>query len=660
MEVRAKEEIPIGQDLTPPIPPLSLSLHHSTLLSHCSSCFSPLPSSPFSPTNNPSPNHFIRYCSLQCSSLDSPLHFSSSEFHFFHLFPQPLYTTSPTSTDLRLSLRLIHRFQEANVSFSSLERIGGLVTNFKKLTLLEEQQYYNDDDEGEISGRILEGAKATAVARRMRDGLDTNVELSAAEYAVEAAVLCLVLTNSVEVHDKDGRSLGVGVYDLAFSYINHSCSPNASYRFCTAFDCGGELEFRICPAASGTDAAGTEGKSIINGSEACGPRIVLRSIKAIQKSEEVLITYTDLLQPKVMRQSELWSKYRFSCCCKRCKAMPTSYIDHCLQEILFLNLGCSSMASGDHFYGDRVMERLADCLDDAINDFLSFSNPKCCCEKLEILLTQDHVDVVLTPNGENLHRLFRLHPLHHVSLQAYMTLASAYKVSESDLLALDSECDKHQNDAFRMSRKSAAYSLLLAGATHHLFESESSLVVPLSNFWMTAGETLLSLVKSSIWNSFPKGRHIEEISFSSCQSCGKCTLLDRIRVTFTNSRDRNAEFAEVTSQFLNCVTDITPKIWGFIIEEGGGYLKEVVDPINLRWLESRTSSVTHFGTHATSGNAKETDSGFKAVQHHRETRVNLFQLSIHCLLYGAFLSTICFGPHSPLTFKVENLLSHEG
>lgn len=37
----------------------------------------------------------------------------------------------------------------------------------------------------------------------------------------------------------------------------------------------------------------------IGGSEACGPKIILRSIKGIQRSEEVLITYTDLLQPKV-------------------------------------------------------------------------------------------------------------------------------------------------------------------------------------------------------------------------------------------------------------------------------------------------------------------------------------------------------------------------
>lgn len=31
-----------------------------------------------------------------------------------------------------------------------------------------------------------------------------------------------------------------------------------------------------------------------------GPRVVVRSIKAISKGEEVTIAYTDLLQPKVL------------------------------------------------------------------------------------------------------------------------------------------------------------------------------------------------------------------------------------------------------------------------------------------------------------------------------------------------------------------------
>ncbi|KAJ8531283.1 hypothetical protein K7X08_026717 [Anisodus acutangulus] len=516
------------------------------------------------------------------------------------------------------------------------------------------------DDDQELCGRILDGAKAMAIARRMRDGLSTNGEILAEECTVEAAVICLVLTNAVEVHDKDGRSLGVGVYDVMFSYINHSCSPNASYRFCTELDSIGELECRICPAVTETGVGGIESESIINGSEECGgPRIIVRSIKGIQKNKEVLITYTDLLQPKVMRLSELWSKYRFSCCCKRCRGMPTTYIDHCLQEILISNLDCSNMASGDNFVGDHVMEKLMDYLNDAIDDFLSFNNPKSCCEKLEILLTQDHDEVVLKRNGENLRLLFRLYPLHHVSLHAYMTLSSAYKVSVSELLALDPESDEHQTEPFSMSRKSAAYSLLLAGATQHLLESESSLIVPASNFWTTAGETLLSLVRSSTWNLFSRGRHVGEISLSSCRICSKCTLLDRFRDKFTDSHDENAEFAELTRQFLDCVTDITPKIWGFLVEEGG-YLKVVEDPINFRWLGSRMSSFTHFATNATSHNADETHSGFEAEEYHNEIRVTLFLLGIHCLIYGAFLSTVCFSRHSPLMSKVESILCVEG
>lgn len=36
-----------------------------------------------------------------------------------------------------------------------------------------------------------------------------------------------------------------------------------------------------------------------------GPRIIVRSIKRIKKGEEVTVTYTDLLQPKVC--------FKFSC-----------------------------------------------------------------------------------------------------------------------------------------------------------------------------------------------------------------------------------------------------------------------------------------------------------------------------------------------------------
>lgn len=69
----------------------------------------------------------------------------------------------------------------------------------------------------------------------------------------------------------------------------------------------------------------------VKGELGYGPRLVVRSIKKIKKGEEVTVAYTDPLQPKAMRQSELWSKYRFICCCKRCSALPFSYVDHALQ-----------------------------------------------------------------------------------------------------------------------------------------------------------------------------------------------------------------------------------------------------------------------------------------------------------------------------------------
>ena len=60
----------------------------------------------------------------------------------------------------------------------------------------------------------------------------------------------------------------------------------------------------------------------------------------------------------------------------------------------------------------------------------------------------------------------RLHPLHHLALNVYMTLASAHRIRASDILALDYETDRHQSEVFDLYRISAAYSFLLATATY--------------------------------------------------------------------------------------------------------------------------------------------------------------------------------------------------
>ncbi|KAI8014893.1 60S ribosomal protein L5 [Camellia lanceoleosa] len=129
------------------------------------------------------------------------------------------------------------------------------------------------------------------------------------------------------------------------------------------------------------------------------------------------------------------------------------------------------------------------------------------------------------PKEEKSKQQFWLHLLHHLSLSAYTTtLASAYKIRESDLLALDP--NKLQLEAFERSRTSAAYALLLAGATHHLFVSESSLIASVANFCTSAGESLLNVARSCVWKLLAKwGLTLAELPYFPSYKCCNCALV---------------------------------------------------------------------------------------------------------------------------------------
>jgi SET and MYND domain-containing protein len=71
---------------------------------------------------------------------------------------------------------------------------------------------------------------ATAIAKQ-RSESDGGPYDNDAVLEIATVALCVVLTNAVEVHDNDGCALGIAVYEHAFSWINHSCSPNSCYRF---------------------------------------------------------------------------------------------------------------------------------------------------------------------------------------------------------------------------------------------------------------------------------------------------------------------------------------------------------------------------------------------------------------------------------------------
>lgn len=218
MEMKCMEDIDIATDLTPTLSPLSFSLHNSHLHTHCSACFSPLP--------NPNP-HSLFYCSPLCSAAHSSLRLSSAEHHL---------PPSADSSLLRTALRLLLHHRP-----SSTGRIAGLLSNRHLLTCPNPSPSRDDLD---VSDSVRDGAVSMAAAIAIQRG---GREQGDAVLEDATVALCAVLTNAVEVHDSQGCALGIAVFEPAFSWINHSCSPNACYRFTFKSLSSDEAKLRIAP-----------------------------------------------------------------------------------------------------------------------------------------------------------------------------------------------------------------------------------------------------------------------------------------------------------------------------------------------------------------------------------------------------------------------------
>lgn len=290
---------------------------------------------------------------------------------------------------------------------------------------------------------------------------------------------------------------------------------------------------------------------------------------------------------------------------------------------------------------------MTDSIEDIISEYLSVGDSASCCEMLEKILIQG-LDEQLETNERKSHSKFTLHPLHHLSLDSYTTLTSAYKVRASDLLSDDSEINLNQTEAFNMSRTSVAYSLLLAGGVHHLFNSESSLIASVANFWIGAGESLLTLTTSSGWSRF--------VNFDTKFECSNCSLINRFRVCMLNGQIKSEDFEVVSNEFIHCVSENTHEVWSFLVH-GCDFLKSCKDPINFSWLMSTKNSVD-VAAHDIENDTHE--SGDRDEQAYNDQTVEyIFQLGGHCLTYGGLLACICYGPNSHLVSHVQNILDHE-
>ncbi|KAL3735492.1 hypothetical protein ACJRO7_024590 [Eucalyptus globulus] len=657
MAMRATEDVAMGEDVTPPIAPLSLALYDAFLPSHCSSCFSSLspPPPPRSPPAGTSCSSSPLYCSAVCSSSAESLRLPSAEELLLRSPSAAAAAAVPGDTsDLRAALRLVLLLLARGLDASSW-RIGGLLTNREKLMSGE------SSGDGEVVERIRSGARVLATARR-KLGLGGGGDVEG-DVVLEEAALCATITNAVEVQDVDGRGLGIAVYGTEFSWINHSCSANACYRFQfsgpeISAPAPGESRLRIVPYGDRAqmDSVGCRPAEVGKDHADYGPKIIVRSIKAIKKGEEVTVAYTDLLQPKAARQSELQSKYQFRCSCTRCDAEPLGYVDQALQDFRAAYGYVSEDSANCSIYRDEAARRLSELMDDVISEYLSDSDPKSCCERLESLLTERVLDEDFAVKA-GYKQKFLLQPLHHLSLNAYITLASAYRIHSSQLVASQIQAVALVSKTLEFSRISGAYSLLLAGAVHHLFRSESSLMASAATFWVTAGESLLSLSRNSAWSIFSEKSQTARSLVTEPHAC-RCSLMKKVMVRPFWNPAVYADFENISGDFMGCIAVLTKMIWGFLAR-GSRYLQAVKDPVDFGWLGTvEIVNEYNFGAHLDDTGLDfycERDQTYKLhASYDQERRPLLFQLGVHCLMYGGLLWSICYGRTPPILDVLSN------
>ncbi|KAJ1270978.1 hypothetical protein BS78_06G093300 [Paspalum vaginatum] len=631
MEMRAQESVKISEDLTGAIAPYATALHDVFLHSHCSSCFTkllPQAHNALSCTTCCS----VRYCCSECLSADCLVHLPSGECSFFvdHLKRASTSFVTEGTSDLRTALRLLYVLEMHGLvsshSISHYRRIGGLSASGIEVVLEEGE---------EIAKKMLEGSLLMSSARKSR--AQTSVSFSDG-LRVEMMALWAVITNSVEVQLSEGLAMGIAVYGPSFSWFNHSCFPNASYRFVLApsnGDCTPDKpKSCVFPASKGVTADvwhAWQYDEDHSTHDLCkyGPRVVVRCTKPINKGDEVCITYIDLLQTREARHSNLWSKYKFVCSCKRCITSPEPYID------LILNCDMRDLGKAEDHVTAPAVEDLGDVLQQAISEYSSSDDPKACCDNIESMLSNNLMNDLKQEEVSG--RKHILHPLHHICLTSYMTLASAYRFRSLslDIGSLDGE---NTDEFFRMAKAAAAYSFILAGATHHLFFSECSLMIPLSHFLLNTGQSMLYLVESVKGEIRPNVSEAK-LTFSSCPSSS----------TKGGSTSYH-EFRSTCEGFGNQMLSLSLHCWPFLVQSLP-CLEKIKNPIEFSWLGTAICQSVHLSGEDYANFSAHEPAGFTGRQ-----RQCILSLALCCITYCKYLASICYGPQHYLADHAKDLL----
>jgi hypothetical protein len=265
-------------------------------------------------------------------------------------------------------------------------------------------------------------------------------------------------------------------------------------------------------------------------------------------------------------------------------------------------------------------EHLVDAIEEAIEDYTTSDNPESCSEKLEMILSQNSLTNSLCASDVPADG-FYLHPLHHLSLMAYMTLSSAYRFRSQ---ISDSK------ESFNLSRISVAYSTLLGFSAYQLFLCEPSVIASISHFLLSAGEAMRNLLGDQIME--------HSITSNSQLHLNINTLLE-------------IEFQSNTRQFVECVLELLPRCWPFLVHNSL-YLEKIESPTKFSWAS--------FGNNQpgfSRSKQKCVACELKSDKVDGEQKKYLYKLAVHCLIHGMYLASICYGPNCYLINKAKSLLN---
>lgn len=295
-----------------------------------------------------------------------------------------------------------------------------------------------------------------------------------------------------------------------------------------------------------------------------------------------------------------------------------------------------NLNSPENAFISRAIEDFDDILQQAISEYSLGDDPKACCAMIESLLSENLMgDLQQVELSRKRHIL---HPLHHICLGAYMTLASAYRFR-----ALESNTDgfKGENSAvsFKMTKAAVAYSFLLAGATHHLFLSERSFMTPLAHFLLSAGRSMLDFVEC-VKGERRKNVSQAKFSFASCSASSG-----------TRDSMQYHQFRSTCEEFGKRMLSLSLQCWPFLVQSSP-CLEKIKNPIDFSWLGTAIFQSLHLSK-VDSANLSCTD-GLEIFT--EDQKGCILSLAICCITFCKYLANICYGPHHYLANHAKDLL----